>query len=61
MIRDMGTGVGKNERLDQATERPVTGNLAGDNAAGDLDFGVRPFPGHTGLPIHPPRANLWPI
>jgi hypothetical protein len=24
----MGEGVGKNERLDQATERPVTGKLA---------------------------------
>jgi hypothetical protein len=27
MIQDMGTGVGKNEGLDQATERPLTGSI----------------------------------
>lgn len=64
MIRDMGTGVGKNEGLDQATERPVTGR---DNEAGDLDLAPpvsRSQGNHIALgrfPIHPPCANFWPI
>jgi hypothetical protein len=61
LIRDMGASVGKNERLDQATERPVTGKRARDNEASDLDLGFRLFPGHKGTLPFPLRANLWPI
>jgi hypothetical protein len=48
---DMGTGVGKNERMDQATERPVTGK-----DASDLDLGSARFP-----VTRDPPPNLWPI
>jgi hypothetical protein len=52
---DMGTGVGKNEGLDQATERPVTGKL----------MPVIWIWGSARFPVRSqgtaPRANLWPI